>query len=74
MFLILFLSLIRTSVSSYQSHDFKGFALNFFFSFSFDYMCKSVYTALEIGKLYFSEKSEAMCQFFDKRGYPVSVV
>ena len=22
----------------------------------------------------FSEKSEAMCQFFDKRGYPVSVV
>ena len=37
-------------------------------------MCKSVYTALEIGKLYFSEKSEAMCQFFDKRGYPVSVV
>ena len=37
-------------------------------------MCKSVYIALEIGKLYFSEKSEAMCQFFDKRGYPVSVV
>ena len=23
---------------------------------------------------YFSEKSEAMCQFFDKRGHPVSVV
>ena len=22
----------------------------------------------------FSEKSEEMCQFFDKRGYPVSVV
>ena len=22
----------------------------------------------------FSEKSESMCQFFDKRGYPVSVV
>ena len=22
----------------------------------------------------FSEKSEAMCQFFDKRGYPVTVV
>ena len=22
----------------------------------------------------FSEKSEAICQFFDKRGYPVSVV
>ena len=22
----------------------------------------------------FSEKSETMCQFFDKRGYPVSVV
>ena len=24
--------------------------------------------------LIFSEKSEAMCQFFDKRGHPVSVV
>ena len=23
---------------------------------------------------FFSEKSEALCQFFDKRGYPVSVV
>ena len=23
---------------------------------------------------FFSEKSEAMCQFFDKRGHPVSVV
>ena len=22
----------------------------------------------------FSEKSEEMCQFFDKRGYPVSVI
>ena len=30
-FLVLFLLMIRTSVSSYQSHDFKGFALQSFF-------------------------------------------
>ena len=48
-FLVLFLLMIRTSVSSYQSHDFKGFALQSFF---FYYKCKQVYTALEIGKLY----------------------
>ena len=50
-FLVLFLLMIRTSVSSYQSHDFKGFVLQSFFFF-FDCMCKQVYTALEIGKLY----------------------
>ena len=43
-FLVLFLLMIKTSVSTYQSHDFKGFALH--------YKCKQVYTALEIGKLY----------------------
>ena len=32
-FLVLFLLMIRTSVSSYQSHDFKGFALQSFFLF-----------------------------------------
>ena len=49
-FLVLFLLMIRTSVSSCQSHDFKGFALQSFFFF--DYKCKQVYTTLEIGKLY----------------------
>ena len=32
-FLVLFLLMIRTSVSSYQSHDFKGFVLQSFFFF-----------------------------------------
>ena len=42
-------------------------------------LCTSVSQFLRLRRLCsddsdFSEKSEAMCQFFDKRGYPVSVV